>query len=74
MAPVVDRLTEEYEGLVEVKRMNVESDEAAASLASSFRVQYVPTFVFVSADGTVIDTIVGETTEAKLKASLDAVQ
>jgi len=74
MAPVVDRLSSEYEGAVEFKLLNVETDEGASSIASQFRVQYVPTFVFVDSNGNVTDTIVGETTEAELKAALDALQ
>lgn len=74
MAPVVDRLAAEYAGDVEIRKMNVETDDGAASLASRLRVEYVPTFVFVQADGTVAATIVGETTEADLREALDALQ
>lgn len=74
MAPVVDRLTKEYAGVVQVERLNVETDESASALASEFRVQYVPTFIFVDSNGTVTETIVGEATEAKLKTALDALQ
>ncbi len=74
MAPVVDGLTAEYAGKVEIRQMNVETDDAAADLATSFRVQYVPTFVFVNADGTTSDTLVGEVTEAKLKDALNALR
>ena len=74
MAPVVDRLTDEYENTVEIRAMNVENDAAAAQLASSFRVQYVPTFVFVRADGTTADTLVGEVSEDALRETLDALK
>lgn len=74
MAPVVDRLGAEYEGTVEVKKMNVETDQSAAALASQFRVQYVPTFVFVNADGTTADTIVGEVSEDRLRKAFDSVR
>lgn len=74
MAPVVDRLAEEYKGKVEFRKMNVETDDGASSLASRFRVEYVPTFVFVQSDGTVSATVVGETTEADLREALDALQ
>ncbi len=74
MAPVVDRLTDEYEGTIEIRAMNVENDEAAAQLASSFRVQYVPTFVFVRADGTTAETLVGEVSEDALRGTLDALK
>jgi len=71
---VVDRLADKYEGDVEIRRMNVEKDEEAARLASSFRVQYVPTFVFVNADGSTSDTVVGEVSEATLRSALDALR
>ena len=74
MAPVVDRLTDEYEGTVEIRALNVEEDAAAAELASSFRVQYVPTFVFVNADGTTSETLVGELEESALRDALDALK
>ena len=74
MAPVVDRLTDEYENTVEIRAMNVENDAAAAQLASSFRVQYGSTFVFVRADGTTADTLVGEVSEDALRETLDALK
>ena len=74
MAPVVDGLADNYEGTVEFRRMNVENDDEAADLASSLRIQYVPTFVFMNADGTVSDTLVGEVTEAQLKQALDTLR
>lgn len=74
MAPVVDRLTDEYEGIVEIRAMNVEKDDEAARLASGFRVQYVPTFVFVGADGTTENTLVGEVSEDDLRDALDAIR
>lgn len=74
MAPVVDRLADEYEGDVEIRKMNVEADEDAAALASQYRVEYVPTFVFVNSDGTTAETIVGEAKEADLRDALDALK
>lgn len=74
MAPVVDRLTDEYEGTVEIRALNVEEDAAAAELASSFRVQYVPTFVLVNADGSTANTLVGEISESDLREALDALK
>lgn len=74
MAPVVDRLSDEYEGEIEVRKMNVETDQSAAELAAQFRVQYVPTFVFLNADGTTSDVIVGEASEADLRKAFDALR
>lgn len=71
---MVDRLTTEYEGTVEIRQMNVEKDESAAQLAADFRVQYVPTFVLLNADGTTSDIIVGKVTEDRLRGALDALR
>jgi thioredoxin 1 len=74
VAPVVDRLTTEYEGKVEILRMNVETDDDAAALASEMRVQYVPTFVLLNSDGTTADTLIGELSESALKTALDSLK
>ena len=73
MKPVVDRLREQYAGKVDVKRMSLDGDDKQAeSLAQSAGIQYVPTFVFVDAQGARRDFVVGEMTEAALTAKLDA--
>jgi thioredoxin-like negative regulator of GroEL len=73
MKPVVDRLTKDYAGKVDVKRMSLNGDDAAAEqLATQFAVEYVPTFVLVDAKGVRRDFIVGETPEADLRAKMDA--
>ncbi len=71
---MVDRLTDEYEGVVEIRAMNVENDAEAARLAADFRVQYVPTFVFVGADGATVETLVGAVDEEDLRDALDAIK
>lgn len=74
MKPVVDGLKTQYEGKVEFKLYDVEKDEEGARLATQFGAQFVPTFVFTNADGSIAETVVGEMTEAKFKASLDALK
>lgn len=71
MAPVVDRLKGQYEGKVEFRLMNVEKDAEGAALMDRFGAQFVPTFVFVNSDGTQSQMLVGEMSEARLKAALD---
>jgi len=71
MKPVVDGLKQEYEGTVEFKLYDVEKSAEGADLASTFGAQFVPTFVFVNADGATSETIVGAVSEAKLRAALD---
>jgi thioredoxin-like negative regulator of GroEL len=74
MAPVVDRLKTEYEGKVEFRLLNADTDPDAASLGARFAVQYVPTFVLLDSDGTQRDMIVGEVSEDDLRAALDALR
>ncbi len=71
MAPIVDGLIPEYEDTVAIRKYDVESSDAGAALAEEYEVQFVPTFVFVDADGTVVDTLIGEVSEKTLKDTLD---
>lgn len=74
MKPVVDGLKKQYEGKVEFKLYNVEKDAEGAKLANQLGAQFVPTFEFVNADGSVNKEIVGEVSEAQLRAQLDALK
>jgi len=74
MAPVVDRLKIEYEGVVEFRIINVESDPEGAQLASEFGLQYVPSFVFFGSDGSQQNQLIGEVSEEQLRSELDALQ
>ena len=72
MAPVVDRLKDEYEGDVEFRLINVDEDEDGAALMTRFGAQYVPTFVFVTSDGETVGQLVGEVEEDILREKLDS--
>lgn len=72
MKPVVDGLQPEYEGDVEFRIINVETDPEGAALMQQFRAQYVPTFIFLSPDGQVVDQVIGEVEESVLQEKLDA--
>jgi thioredoxin-like negative regulator of GroEL len=75
MKPVVDRLVNDYAGKVDIKRMPLDKDDAAAEqLAGTFGVEYVPTFVLVDSKGVRQDLIVGETSEEGLRAKLDVLR
>lgn len=74
MEPLVQRLEKKYEGKVEFRRLNVESDQAAIDLANKMGVQYVPTFVFANTNGVVSKNIVGEMTEQNMTGALDALK
>ena len=71
MKPVVDGLKKEYEGKVDFRIYNVETDPKGADLANSMGVQYVPTFVYVNSNGVQAGTKVGGTTAEDMKAQLD---
>lgn len=72
MKPVVDGLQPEYEGVVEFRIINADTDPDAQALMQQYRTQYVPTFVFLSADGEVVDQVVGAVEESVLVEKLDA--
>jgi len=75
MKPVVDRLREQYAGRADIKRMSLDGDDAEAErLANSIGLQYVPTFVFVDSQGVQQGLVVGEMTEADIRARLDALR
>ena len=72
MKPVVDRLEKAYAGKVDIRRLDAgKHDPETDRLASTFGVQYVPTFVFVDSKGEVRDVVVGETPESALRTRLD---
>lgn len=70
MRPVVDRLKKEYAGRVEI--VLLKDGQEATEKAQQFGVQYVPTFVFLKADGTRIDQVVGGMSEEQMRQKLDA--
>ncbi|MDO8986918.1 MAG: hypothetical protein Q7V14_01685 [Coriobacteriia bacterium] len=75
MKPLVERLKEEYAGKVEFRLYVDSGDLVGDQLAQQFNVQYVPTFVFVNADGSVSgQPIVGGVDEATLRQRLDKLE
>lgn len=74
MKPVVDGLKKEYEGKVEFRLLNVETDSAGVDLANKLGIQYVPTFVFVNSDGVISSQVVGEQDVAQMRTALDALK
>ncbi len=75
MRPVVDRLTKEFSGKVDVRQLNVSGGDAAAeALANQYQVQYVPTFVLLNADGSKADFVVGSLDEAALRTKMAALR
>ncbi len=71
---MVDGLKERYEGKVEFRLLNVETDANANQLANSLGVTGVPTFIFVNSDGVQAGRIVGSAPESRLVEALDRLQ
>jgi thioredoxin-like negative regulator of GroEL len=69
--PVVDGLKAQYAGKVDFKLYDVDKSAEGAQLADEYGAQYVPTFVFLNADGTVSEQLVGALSEEQLTAALD---
>lgn len=74
MKPLVERLEREYADSIEFRLLNVETDPEGVELANSMGVQYVPTFVFVTAEGVVSKTLVGGLTEEQMREAIDALK
>ena len=71
---MVDGLKAKYEGKVEFRILNVETDQQANQLANSMGVTAVPTFIFVNSNGIEAGRQVGTLPEAQLVQTLDALQ
>lgn len=75
MKPLVERLEQEYGDKIEFRRYVDSGDPVGDELAAMFNVQYVPTFVFINADGSVSgQPIVGGVGEDILRKRLDALK
>ncbi len=74
MKPVVDRLSQEYEGRVEFRLYDVDKSEEGTQLMRQYGAQYVPTFVFLNSDGSEADRAVGELSEDQMRRMLDSLK
>lgn len=75
MKPLVERLASEYKDKVEFRQYIDSGDPVGDGLAQQFKIQYVPTFVFVNADGSVSgQPLVGGVGEDVLRQRLDALK
>ena len=69
MAPIIDKLAEEYADRVVIGKYNVDEE---GDLASEYRIMSLPTILFFK-DGKKTDIrLVGGQTEDKLRASIEA--
>ena len=69
MLPIVDELTEEYEGKVKIVKVNVDE---SADTPSKYSVMSIPTFILFKG-GEVVSTFVGSKSKEDVKGELDAV-
>jgi thioredoxin-like negative regulator of GroEL len=74
MKPVVDGLKTEYQGKVEFRLINLDTDPEGDAKADQFGVQFVPTFVFLNSDGTTNAQLAGPQTVDGMRRALDALQ
>jgi len=68
LLPVVEKLSEEYDGKVEIRKVNVDENR---ELAAEFRVQSIPALFFIK-DAKVVDQLKGLAPIAHLKTKLNA--
>lgn len=74
MKPVVDGLKQQYEGRVEFRLINTDTDKNAQALSQKYGITAVPTFVFLNKDGTEAGRRLGETSKNDMQALLDALK
>lgn len=71
MKPVVDRLKQDYEGTVEFRLINADTDPDAQALGQKYGISAVPTFIFLNSDGSEAGRLLGEVAESDMRARLD---
>ena len=69
MGPVMDELAKEYEGKVDVVKMNVDEN---LEVPGRFNVMSIPTFVIMK-DGKPVKSFVGVRSKEDIRVDLDAV-
>ncbi|WP_300642163.1 thioredoxin [uncultured Helicobacter sp.] len=68
LSPVIDKLTEEFEGKAKICKVNTDEQE---ELSAQFGIRSIPTMLFFK-NGEVVDQMVGATSEQVLKDKLNA--
>ncbi|GAC1356370.1 MAG: hypothetical protein NVSMB42_15150 [Herpetosiphon sp.] len=69
MRPIVDGLAREYDGRVRVVRLNY-SDARMRAVVAEYGATVYPALVFVRADGSRAELLLGETDEAHVRRGL----
>ena len=68
IAPIVDKLSEKYNGKFKFFRLNVDENPLTAA---RYRVMSIPTLMFFK-DGAAVDTVVGAVPEKAITPKIDA--
>jgi thiol-disulfide isomerase/thioredoxin len=75
MKPLVERLAKEYAGKVDFRTYTDSGDPVGDALAQRFDIQYVPSFLFVNADGSVSGSpTIGGIDEATIRQKLSVLK
>lgn len=69
MLPIVKELSEEYNGVVDVYKVDIEEED---DLTTKFGIRSVPTFVFIDKNGEQ-QRISGSMTKEKMKTYIDSI-
>jgi len=67
MAPIIDELAKEYEGIIKIGKLNVDDNP---DTAKQYRVMSIPTIIIFK-NGEAVDTLVGVVAKNALKEKLD---
>jgi thioredoxin 1 len=67
VAPIVDKLSEKYQGKFKFYRLNVDDNP---QIASKYKVMSIPTLIFFKG-GEAVDTVVGAVPEQVLQPKID---
>lgn len=68
VSPIIDELSQDYDGKAVIGKVNVDSN---AGVASKYGVRSIPTIIFLK-NGEVVDKQVGATTKAALEQKISA--
>ena len=68
VAPIVEELANEYEGKVEIGKMNVDDN---TDTPNEYGIRNIPTILFFK-NGELVDKQIGATQKAALQAKVDA--
>jgi thioredoxin 1 len=67
LLPTVEKLSKEYEGKIEIQKVNVDENPG---LAEKYRVRNIPALYFIK-DSVMVDKLIGLATEAELRQKLN---